>query len=406
MARIVFVIDLEDGHLLPTFPLADSLKRANHEIVYLTFLDCEALIRKMGFDFYPLFQDHYPKGFKEIYKELVSNDDHRGFDKHLIDFSNGSFDKTLATLQGDVFIVSSFLTIEALFLHYKYNLKPVILSPRLYDVNDPLCDICASEIIILPADESMHLLDLVGTMKLKHSSFQDLVSPLATFMHLILCSKDFEKSTINHNKQTTYIGCGGLHRQSQAGWAELADRKVIYASMGSQAYMYGDKLTRLYSKLVALMSREEMKEYHLVFSMGNSDLYIRVDSPAANITLAKWVDQPAILMQSCLAIVHGGLNTIKECIYASTPMVVIPGARDQPINAERVEEHGIGTVIDIVTISGDDLMSTVLRVLKNEAYKKNLQEMRKRFETLDKLEVGVRVINSVLKNGYAEPSAT
>lgn len=397
MTKVVFIIDLEEGHLLPTFSFANSLKQAGYDVAYLTFADSEELVRNAGFEFYEFFPNHYPRGFKNEYNLLVVNDDHRGFDKHFGDFVNGAFDKTLAEIGGDVFIVSSFLIVEVLFIYYKYGLKSIILSPRLYESSDPLCDICAAEILTIPADETLHLLDFLAEMNLNFSTFHELVAPLASLTHLILCSKEFDKRSIQHNSRTFYLGCGGNYNDfvGLTSIPEAIGKKIIYASMGSQIYMYVDKLSLLFSKLADVMDRDAMKEYHLIFSLGGSDLNFQIETAASNISLKKWVNQRDVLTHSCIALVHGGLSTIKECIYASVPMIVLPGSRDQPENAQRVKEHGLGIVVDILTITSDNLLLTMLEVIGNQGYKRNLVEMKNKFEEEDRQMIGVSIINKI-----------
>ncbi len=59
MARIVLLMDLDLGHLYPSFPLANALKEAGHEVIYWSFIDSEEIIKDEGFARVPLFPKHY-----------------------------------------------------------------------------------------------------------------------------------------------------------------------------------------------------------------------------------------------------------------------------------------------------------------------------------------------------------
>lgn len=399
MAKVIFILDVEEGHVIPTFSLAAALKNEKHEVVYLAFADSEQLIKDAGFEFETLFPKHYPKGFKSEYRELVAKNDHRGFDRHFVDFADGSFDELLKKLQADIYIVSSFLTIEMLFLYYKYDIKPIVISPRLYDLKDPLCNICVAEIMILPAEETMHLLSLVERTNKRYSTFLDLVSPISNFVHFILCSREFDSKDIVHNNMTFYIGDGGYLPKPQVETVvpNLINKKVIYASMGTQVYMYRDKYLRLYSSLKYAMQQEDMRDYHVVLSLGGNELQYIMDDSDTNITVIKWADQRSILAKSSISIVHGGLGTIKECIYAGVPMIVIPGARDQPINAQRVEEHNIGMVIDILSTSKEEFYHAIRNMLSNREYKENILLMKDKFDVLNHQGVGLSVIKEMAR---------
>ncbi|MFD7512155.1 glycosyltransferase, partial [Streptomyces sp. NPDC059853] len=64
--------------------------------------------------------------------------------------------------------------------------------------------------------------------------------------------------------------------------------------------------------------------------------------PRSKIHQTDRVTQP--LLQECadLFITHGGYNSIREAVRTATPMAVIPNFGDQPHNARRVAELGLG----------------------------------------------------------------
>lgn len=402
MAKIVFMVDLEEGHLFPTFSLAHSLKEAKFEILYMALPDSEDLIRSAGFDFFPLYSKYYPKGFKKEYKELVLDDKHRGFDRHFEDFADGSFDMILAKIKADIFIVSSFFNIEMLILYYKYNLKPIILSPRLYDSATQLSEICTTEIYSLPADMSMHLINILEERKLKYSTFREIAAPINEFNHFIICSKNFDKKGPAYSKNTFYIGSKIQQFLSSNNKDSIIcnGKRIIYASMGSQSQIYKTKFNFLFSKLLRIMQRDEMRDFYLIFSSGGNDLNLEhnVDYAIPNISIVKWVNQIKILEKSSLAFIHGGLNTIKECIYSGVPMIVIPGSRDQPANAEQVEYHKMGIVIDIESISENDLLAAMFNALNDHSIRRNVLEMKDKFEQLDKEEIGVSIVKEIIES--------
>lgn len=402
MANIVFMMDLEEGHILPSFSLASSLKKAGHSILYIGLWDSEDLIRNAGFDFYPIFENHYPKGYKETYKELISKDHKKAFNQHLQDFFNNSFDIILENVKPDILLISSFFNIEMLILFYKYNIKPVILSPQLYSSELDLAKACVVDISKLPIEISINLLDILEKKNLRYSSFQQVVKPIDSFYHFILCSEALESKSLNYNKNTFYIGSGINQSPNTRKLAEFdsGETKIIYASMGSQSILYKEKIHLLFSKLTRIIQRPEMKMFHLVFAIGSdhaeSDPIFNIG--LSNVSVLKWANQIEILKNTSLAFIHGGLSSIKECILSNVPMVIIPGARDQPANALRVQHHKIGTVIQIETISDDDLVELIFGIVDNEEIKKRLLEMKTNFENLNSENIGLSIIQKILQS--------
>ena len=73
--------------------------------------------------------------------------------------------------------------------------------------------------------------------------------------------------------------------------------------------------------------------------------------------------QLKLLRLARLAIVHGGFNTVKECVYFGVPMVVVPWTNDQPGNAARVVFHGLGVQLDKDRVTVEALLKAFDRVL-------------------------------------------
>ncbi|MBZ4015938.1 glycosyltransferase [Streptomyces purpurogeneiscleroticus] len=62
--------------------------------------------------------------------------------------------------------------------------------------------------------------------------------------------------------------------------------------------------------------------------------------------------QPLLLECVDLFLTHGGFNSIREALRTATPLAVLPQFGDQPANAERVEELGLGRHITDPTPDG------------------------------------------------------
>jgi zeaxanthin glucosyltransferase len=128
-----------------------------------------------------------------------------------------------------------------------------------------------------------------------------------------------------------------------ASFKGLAKRKVtklIYCSFGTITKRYEKKVVGFIQKLGRCF--EEKDEYMLIISTGG----VKIDlfEKHANIFMKELLPQHNILSICDLAITHGGMNSIKECLYFKTPMLVYPLNLqfDQPGNAARVEHFGLG----------------------------------------------------------------
>ena len=64
-------------------------------------------------------------------------------------------------------------------------------------------------------------------------------------------------------------------------------------------------------------------------------------------------------------ITHSGSHGIYEGLCHAVPMVMVPLGGDQPDNAQRMASRGAGVVLDITTVTVDDLLNGLDEVINN-----------------------------------------
>jgi UDP:flavonoid glycosyltransferase YjiC (YdhE family) len=60
---------------------------------------------------------------------------------------------------------------------------------------------------------------------------------------------------------------------------------------------------------------------------------------------------------------HGGSGTLVEALAFGVPVVLLPMGADQPDNADRCVELGVGTVLDPLTATADEIADAIDRVI-------------------------------------------
>ena len=122
--------------------------------------------------------------------------------------------------------------------------------------------------------------------------------------------------------------------------ARQRNQSVLYltgSSMRGQTSGYLHRLVR------AVAGRPE---WMLLVSMGGNAVDAQLPRPA-NVHYFDWLPQRALLPEVDLCINHAGINTLHECLYCGTPMLVYSGGRhDQPGCAARMQYHGLAVVGD------------------------------------------------------------
>ncbi|MGW8668040.1 glycosyltransferase [Streptomyces niveus] len=86
--------------------------------------------------------------------------------------------------------------------------------------------------------------------------------------------------------------------------------------------------------------------------------------PGPNIHLVDRIAQPLLLECADLLVTHGGYNSVSEALRTATPMAVVPNFADQPHNARRVQELGLGRSLTDPT---PDALAMMCRDLLDDA---------------------------------------
>ena len=116
-------------------------------------------------------------------------------------------------------------------------------------------------------------------------------------------------------------------------------KPIVYCCLGTMSSRYLNANV-FYKELINLFMNNP--QWNLLLSLGNPSNKSRIKRPAPNIHIVNFVEQRRILKHINLVITHGGYGTIKECIVACVPMIVVSCSYDQHGNAARVQYHGIG----------------------------------------------------------------
>jgi hypothetical protein len=156
--------------------------------------------------------------------------------------------------------------------------------------------------------------------------------------------------------------------------AEKKDKnlKLVYCSFGTV------EVKQKYTEAVIqkLVSFAGEGEFIVVLSgMPDTDF---LNERLANFYAFKKVSQLQILKHSDVFVTHGGLNSIKEAVYAEVPMLVYPvHPQYDPVgNAARVFFHRLGLKGDIGSESIDGLKAKISELVSNKIFKENIRRLK------------------------------
>ncbi len=395
-------MDTEEGHILPSFGLAHELRHKGHDILYVSISDNENLVKEQGFNFMPVFADVYPPGFRKEYKISGRNDQPEW--KHLEMLMSSAYEDFLKELNADLFIVSVFLKFDLLLLYYKFKIQPVIFNAILREPGRTIVQDCIDDILQVPVEISAQLIEWLKENRINVNSLQQLAAPLNVLTELFACPREFDFDQNHSTGNAEYIGPSLMRKPNGNGNNAVTNRiihahagkKLLFASLGSQAVSYGAVCRSFFRKMLMVMEHECMKNVHLVLCIGPDIPAKDTGTDTENVSIVTWISQLDVLEKADLAITHGGLGTLKECIYHGVPVIVIPVARDQPANAERILKRGLGEVLNIYNFSIEGLREKIQRVMASETIRNNVDNMKRIFREKEAAAPGARLIEKIL----------
>ncbi|WP_229398858.1 glycosyltransferase [Micromonospora okii] len=131
------------------------------------------------------------------------------------------------------------------------------------------------------------------------------------------------------------------------------DRPLVYVSFGTIFYRRPDLLRTVIIGAAATGAQ-------VIAAVG--DLAEELALPDEVLT-APYLPQREVLERADVFITHGGYNSVAESIRAATPMLVIPLAVDQPVQAYFVGRAGFGTALEPARVTGQAVAAAVTDLL-------------------------------------------
>lgn len=80
-----------------------------------------------------------------------------------------------------------------------------------------------------------------------------------------------------------------------------------------------------------------------------------------------------VLERTSVFVTYSGANSLMDAFHLSVPVVVIPQMAEQPLNAQRVAELGLGLALDKKTVTVEQLRQAVDRVSSEPAFREKVR---------------------------------
>ncbi|WP_406032805.1 glycosyl transferase [Nocardioides sp. NBC_00163] len=155
----------------------------------------------------------------------------------------------------------------------------------------------------------------------------------------------------------TFVGpCFAL--DSNESWTRPAEADhVLLVSLGS-AYTADAGFFR-----ACIEAYAALPGWHVVMSIGTQLDPADLGDLPSNVEVHSWLPQRAVLAQADAFVTHAGMGGSSEGLMAGVPMVAVPQAVDQFMNADRLVELGVARRIDTEDVTAPALRTALLELL-------------------------------------------
>lgn len=180
--------------------------------------------------------------------------------------------------------------------------------------------------------------------------------------------------------------------------------RIVYCSLGTINYWQNKGCLQFFQKVLKAFG--DKAGWFVIMAIGNDVPVERLGNIPDSIYVFKVVPQLEVLSICDVMITHGGLNTTKECVMSSVPMVVYPLSNlwDQPGNAARVVYHKIGLKGDLQRDTTEKIFHNVQALVENPEFKSNVKIMSLLFNDLNNSTIGTDLIESTIKRNEVQMS--
>lgn len=225
-----------------------------------------------------------------------------------------------------------------------------------------------------------------------------------TFKFVGACVSDEARSNEIYDDDELKSVLDQFEVKEPPGKQSRSDLKLIYVSMGTVFLANTFIFERVFEAFRDYDSRPsrrfKLAQFRVIVSVGANALKLfkekinkgELNLPQ-NVLIRAKVPQLELLKRADLFVTHCGMNSTTETIKYAVPIVAIPIDADQPYNARHVcTDLGFGELHDALKLKSHEIADSIDKVLSDEKYRKNIQEMSKKIQKCNGTLEGARLI--------------
>ncbi|GIF04976.1 macrolide family glycosyltransferase [Actinoplanes siamensis] len=166
--------------------------------------------------------------------------------------------------------------------------------------------------------------------------------------------------------------------------------KVLLVSLGSAFTRHPDFYRRCIAAFGALPG------WYTVLQIGSEVQEGELGEIPPSVEVRSWVPQPTILAQADAFLTHAGMGGSSEGLFHGVPMIAAPQAADQFTNAEQLAALGVGRVVDLETVTAEQLRAALVALTTDPAVAERCAALSREVRAESGVERAVGLIEAVL----------
>ncbi len=230
---------------------------------------------------------------------------------------------------------------------------------------------------------------IVEKYKLESPSLMDMFLNQGK-VNIVFTSRQLQPKSEMLGDNYVFIGPSMNGRESIKGepYSFPEERPLIYISLGT-LFNHDEEFFK--------MAVRALKDapYNVLISSGKAHVLGNIKLPA-NIRAVEFVDQIEVLQKASLFVTHAGMNSLNESLYYRVPMILLPIAQEQLLNALRAEELKCGKRLQRQGLTAFQLREAVEEVMEGSMFRNNVTRISKTLHEAGGIRKAINAIEELL----------
>jgi UDP:flavonoid glycosyltransferase YjiC (YdhE family) len=390
MMRVLFTTTAGCGHFYPLVPLAQALEASGHDVAFACARSFCPEVEAMGFRAFPAGRDDDDPEVQRVKGRLHQMPG--GPEANAIFIVHVLFGvktrlmvpdtiRLCHTWRSDVVVRENAecggaiaaerlgLPHAAVQIGYRYDVGPLRrpIGEQLDRVRQAW---------YLPPDPDLAMLYRYLLLSFVPPSYRDPRAPVPPTLHA-LRPIVFDRP-----------GDEGL----PAWVAQLPERPTVCVTHGSEMHQIPGGFPDVPQAIVAGLRDEPL---NLIVTVGRDRDPAALGLQPPHVHVARSFPHTALLPRCDLVVTPGGPDTVLAAVSAGLPLVVTPTVADQPDNARRCAELGLGRVVERKALTPEAVREAVRDVLREPRYRANVERLRAELLALPRPEYAVPLLEDL-----------